>query len=171
MTPETLSEPATDRLTPIGRVLFGGGLFLIALRTIPFNERFPGVPPFWYANQAIWITIGIGLTALGWMVLWGRKQARQEFWQPSVRGTRFHRAVLYVGDNCHLCDAAVALLLKYQAWLPPLEIVEISSDTSLNEQFCKCVPVLALDGKVRFRGIFSEPLLRRLIEGTPPNKS
>lgn len=167
----TPSEAAADRLASLGRVLFGAGLVLITLRAIPFHERIPGVPVFWYSNQSLWIVIGLGLTALGWIVLWGRPRAREDAWQPTRRGQRFGKAVLYVGDHCHLCDDATALLLNYQKWLPPIEIVEISSDAGLNEKFCSCVPVLALDGKVRFRGRISEPLLQRLIEGTPPNAS
>ena len=167
----TSSETAVDRLAPLGRLLFTIGLVLMALRTVPFHERIPGVPAFWYSNQPLWITIGLGLTALGWIILWGRPVAREESWQPTLRGPRFKTAVLYVGDNCHLCDDAAALLLNYQRWLPPLEVVEIKSDSTLNEKFCSCVPVLAIDGKVRFRGRISEPLLRRLIEGTPPNET
>ena len=60
------------------------------------------------------------------------------------------------------------ILSRYLAWLPPIERIDIGSDAVLVEQFSTCVPVLVLDGKVRFRGRVSEDLLRRLIEGTPP---
>ena len=38
----------------------------------------------------------------------------------------------------------------------------------LVDRFGKCVPVVELDGKVRFKGRINEILLRRLIEGSPP---
>jgi hypothetical protein len=59
-------------------------------------------------------------------------------WQPTRAGSRFGSIVLYTRKRCHLCDDA------------------------------KHLPVVEIDGKVRFRGIVDEMLLRRLIEGSEP---
>jgi hypothetical protein len=76
--------------------------------------------------------------------------------------------VLYTRKGCHLCDEAVELIRSYRRWLPAMTLTDIDSDPALVTQFGTCVPVVALDDKVRFRGKVNETLLRRLIEGTSP---
>lgn len=68
--------------------------------------------------------------------------------------------VLYTRSGCHLCDQGLSLLRKYG--LHP-ELVDIDQDSALREQFDTCVPVVQIDGKVRFRGRVSEILLRRVL--------
>ncbi|MEM8946375.1 MAG: glutaredoxin family protein [Planctomycetota bacterium] len=68
---------------------------------------------------------------------------------------------LYTRTGCHLCDEAYQLLCQHG--LVPVE-VDIDRDESLREQFHTCVPVVAIDGKVRFRGRIEPVLLKRLID-------
>ena len=70
--------------------------------------------------------------------------------------------VLYTRRGCHLCDDALALLRRYG--LAPV-LVDIDLDHELRERFTECVPVVAIDGQVRFRGRVNEVLLRRLLAG------
>ena len=70
--------------------------------------------------------------------------------------------VLYTRRNCHLCEDALALLTRYGVM--PRE-VDIDADPTLRERFDTCVPVVEIDGKVRFRGRIDERLLRRLLRG------
>jgi hypothetical protein len=102
----------------VGRVLFGAGIVLVILRGIELFTRMPGLPAFWYANQSIWVAIGLGLTAAGWQVLWGQAGAQTAQWHPSVPGKRFRATTLYVGEGCHLCDEAVKVLAEYHKWIP-----------------------------------------------------
>ncbi|MEZ6120961.1 MAG: glutaredoxin family protein [Pirellulaceae bacterium] len=69
--------------------------------------------------------------------------------------------ILYTRQGCHLCDEALSLLMQYG--LTP-EIVDIDTDADLQKQFTTCVPVVQVDGKIRFRGKVNEVLLRRLVE-------
>lgn len=69
--------------------------------------------------------------------------------------------VLYTRAGCHLCDEAHDLLMQHG--LRP-KLVDIDADPSLVERFGQCVPVVEIDGKIRFRGRVSPVLLRRLIE-------
>ena len=55
------------------------------------------------------------------------------------------------------------MLARYSDFLPVIEEVDIDSDNELLAQFDTCVPVVELDGQVRFRGRVNEVLLRRLI--------
>jgi hypothetical protein len=162
------SDDASERLKPLGRVLFTAGIVLIILRALSLTTRMPGLPAFWYANQPLWVVLGFGMTAIGWQVLWGQPKRSERGWRPSVPGRRFRTATLYVGEGCHLCDEAAAMLHAYQSWLPKIDEINIHSDPFLVDQFGDCIPVLMLDSKIRFRGKISEALLRRLIEGTAP---
>jgi glutaredoxin len=69
---------------------------------------------------------------------------------------------LYTRNGCHLCDDAHELLLA-QGLNPRL--VDIDADPALREKFNVCVPVVEIDGKVRFRGRVEPVLLRRLLAG------
>lgn len=69
------------------------------------------------------------------------------------------KVVLYTRVGCHLCDDAERMLIKH-GMLP--EKIDIDDDPDLSERFNTCVPVVEIDGKIRFRGHVNEVLLRRL---------
>ncbi len=69
--------------------------------------------------------------------------------------------ILYTRKQCHLCDEAYLLLTKNG--LTP-ECVDIDQNPELRKQFNTCVPVVEIDGKVRFRGRINEVLLRRILD-------
>lgn len=71
------------------------------------------------------------------------------------------KVVLYTRVGCHLCDDALALLSQHG--LRP-ELVDIDEQPELRERFTTCVPVVEIDGKIRFRGRVNETLLKRLLE-------
>ncbi|MCA9259492.1 MAG: glutaredoxin family protein [Planctomycetales bacterium] len=70
--------------------------------------------------------------------------------------------VLYTRERCCLCDDARQLLAKHGIIANE---VDIDGDQTLCERFNTCVPVVEIDGRVRFRGRVDELLLRRLIDG------
>jgi glutaredoxin len=70
--------------------------------------------------------------------------------------------VLYSRQNCCLCDDAKALLNS--AGLP-FEVVDIDADPELRARYNECVPVVAINGKERFRGRIDPRLLRRSLVG------
>jgi glutaredoxin len=70
------------------------------------------------------------------------------------------KVVLYTRRCCHLCDDA--LLLLQQHGLTP-ELVDIDEDPELQSRYNTCVPVVEIDGRVRFRGRVNPVLLRRLL--------
>jgi glutaredoxin len=72
------------------------------------------------------------------------------------------RVVLYTRAGCHLCDDARQLLEAHG--LTP-ELVDVDADSALRERFHTCVPVIEIDGKIRFRGRVEPVLLRRLLKG------
>jgi glutaredoxin len=70
------------------------------------------------------------------------------------------RAVLYTRQGCHLCDDA-RRLLEEQGLTP--ECIDIDENPALRQRFDTCVPVVEIDGKIRFRGRVDAVLLRRIL--------
>ncbi len=75
---------------------------------------------------------------------------------------RKRHVTVYTRAGCHLCDEACHVLERHG--LSP-KTIDIDSDPILREQYTDCVPVVAIDGQVRFRGRVNEVLLRRLLQG------
>ena len=68
--------------------------------------------------------------------------------------------VVYTRSGCHLCDDALQLLLQHGV-TPTL--VDIDADPALKSRFDVSVPVVEIDGRIRFRGRIEPILLRRLL--------
>ncbi|MEX0716827.1 MAG: glutaredoxin family protein [Planctomycetaceae bacterium] len=126
------------------------------------------MPGSWYSARPLWYFFAV-LSAIAGVRLLRSSGPSSDRWKPTRPGRRFERVLLYTREECHLCDHARDSLWKYAAWLPPLEEVDVDADPQLVERFDTCVPVVEIDGKVRFRGRIDEILLRRLIENAPPN--
>ncbi len=78
-----------------------------------------------------------------------------------------HQVILYTRQGCHLCDDALALLAAHG--LQP-KLVDIDADAGLREKFNVCVPVVEIDGVIRFRGRVEPVLLRRVLASSSPDK-
>jgi len=173
--PETAASESTAARTAVeldwllgSACLYGGiGIFTLAvidgIATLPFP-----MPDLWYGNRILCAFLSLVAIVLGTALV--KREPRLD-WRPTTSGRRFETVILYTRTGCHLCDDARDLLMRYSRWLPaPIE-VDIDSDPELLERFTTCVPVVQFDGRVRFRGHVSELLLRRLIEGTPPEST
>lgn len=69
-------------------------------------------------------------------------------------------AILYTRVGCHLCDDAKEVLIRHGLLVQERDI---DSDPELRAKFDVCVPVVEIDGKIRFRGRVDEILLARLL--------
>lgn len=71
---------------------------------------------------------------------------------------------MYTRAGCHLCDDAWKLLEESrQRYAFPLEAVDIDGSPDLARKFGEQVPVVEIDGKVRFWGRINPVLLERLL--------
>ena len=70
------------------------------------------------------------------------------------------QVVIYTRHGCCLCDDAEELIRAHG--LAP-QLIDVDADAALRERFTDCVPVVEIDGKVRFRGRVDPVLLRRLL--------
>ncbi len=77
---------------------------------------------------------------------------------PSVPVTVFTR------KECCCCHKALEVLQKYRRkYRLAIEEVDIDADPDLVAAHGLTVPVVAIDGKVRFRGVVNPVLLERLL--------
>jgi glutaredoxin len=93
---------------------------------------------------------------------WLGRRARQE----RTKQCPERRFLMVTRQDCHLCSDAWKLLQTYQKRHGfALEALDVDSDADLVAKYGNCVPVVLVDGQVRFRGRVNEVLLRRLLEG------
>ena len=89
---------------------------------------------------------------LSWLFFWRRRNLEH------LQVQMFTRA------GCHLCDEARQILESArQQYGFTLQAVDVDTDPELISQYGDCVPVVLVDGKVRFRGRINSVLLSRLL--------
>jgi Glutaredoxin-like domain (DUF836) len=170
------NQPLQHRLrSGLGSVLLFAGVGLLSLLVADRTFGLPvKLPRSWYTDRGLWVAIGFISFGAGWYLL-GDPKSKDRDAHVKTPGDQAHgptelriqSVVLYSRTGCCLCDEAWEVLEKYRDGLPPTVVVDIDSDPVLLERFSTCIPVVEIDGKVRFRGRVNEVLLRRLIEGTP----
>ena len=89
---------------------------------------------------------------------WYTNTATQKM--PPAQPGPVSRVVLYTRSGCHLCDDAQSTLER--CGVTP-ELVDIDSTPELLSRFDTCVPVVEIDGRIRFRGAVNEVLLQRIL--------
>jgi glutaredoxin len=77
---------------------------------------------------------------------------------------RVPEIVMYTRSGCHLCEEAWQLLEEaHQRHAFTLRAVDVDADPQLKRDHGECVPVITVDGRVRFRGRVNPVLLNRLL--------
>jgi glutaredoxin len=91
---------------------------------------------------------------------------RHWFANPKRQRPDLH-VIVYTRAACPLCDHAIELLQRYQvAYGFAMEMKDVDASEQLVCDYGNCVPVVAINGKVRFRGQVNEVLLKRLLESS-----
>jgi glutaredoxin len=94
-----------------------------------------------------------------WLLPWRRRQDPLD-------------VVVYTRRGCHLCDAAWERLRQRQKRVAfRLTAVDVDSDAQLVERYGTCVPVVTVNGRVRFRGVVNPVLLDRLLRAESQRKA
>jgi glutaredoxin len=74
---------------------------------------------------------------------------------------------LYSRPGCHLCDEMKAVVDRVAASRPiTMEVVDISSDASLEREFGLEIPVLFVDGRKVAKYRITEQALARALDAT-----
>jgi glutaredoxin len=72
--------------------------------------------------------------------------------------------LFYTRNGCHLCDEAWQVVTAARGRHGfALERVDVDTDPALAAEHGECVPVVVIDGKVRFRGRVNAVLLARML--------
>jgi glutaredoxin len=95
--------------------------------------------------------------------------ALAKFWRWLTQSPRRPRSdlhvVVYTRDACPLCDEALAILRRFQAQYGfAMTLTNVDASEALACEYGNCVPMVAINGKVRFRGHVNEVMLRRLLD-------
>lgn len=77
---------------------------------------------------------------------------------------------VYSREQCCCCHKAIDLLEDYRRRHGfSIQTVDVDTDPALVEAHGLSVPVVEINGKVRFRGVVNPTLLDRLIEADAPD--
>ncbi len=155
----------------LGSVLLFLGIAVLSLLAADRVFGLPvSLPRSWYTDRGLWVAIGLLSFGSGWYLLGDPEPTRNQTVanrETRHNGVRFDRIVLYTRPGCHLCDLARETLQNMATACRRRSKWTSTADPSLRRGFSTCVPVVEIDGKIRFRGRINEVLLRRLIEATP----
>lgn len=160
--PVGISSPYRG-LSVFGTALLAAGT---ALAVLLFIDHWTSVrldlPSFWYRTRGTHLVLCIALFVLGWQTLRNSSLAERHVSEGSAAPV-FEQVTLFTKEDCSLCEQARTVLEQFRDFLPPVDVVNISQDARLQEAYKQWVPVVQIDGRIRFRGIVSEVLLQRLI--------
>jgi glutaredoxin len=90
----------------------------------------------------------------------------------SFRAPRLEQlsVTVYTRAQCCCCHTALDVLKAAQQRFGfSIQVVDIDSDADLISKYNAEVPVVAVDGKVRFRGVVNPALLERLLRAESRN--
>jgi glutaredoxin len=78
----------------------------------------------------------------------------------SYAGLSACNVILYTRRGCHLCEEVLLMLQRHG--ISP-DCIDIDNDPTLRNKYDACVPVVEINGRVRFRGTVHPLLLRRIL--------
>ncbi len=93
------------------------------------------------------------------------------WWRSKKRRPDLH-LVLFTRAGCHLCDTAHEQLVRWQRqYRFSLELKDIATSEELTQAYGNCIPVVTVNGKVRFRGKVNDVLFQRLMTAPPRERT
>lgn len=85
-------------------------------------------------------------------------------WWPWRRTVPQREVILYTRQGCHLCEDAHEILERARERFGfSLRLVDIDTDPELVRRHGLEIPVVTVDGEIRFRGRVNPVLLTRLL--------
>ncbi len=71
---------------------------------------------------------------------------------------------VYTREGCCCCHKAIDVLESFRrTYSLEIDLVDVDSDPQLAADYGLTVPVVAIDGKVRFKGLVNPVLLERIL--------
>lgn len=169
-----MNEPDEDQIQEIRKrigsgLMWSGGIVAALIAMDRSGLSLLAMPAFWYRSRSLHLLICISFFVVGIILLRHQTSTSSVTETASDKPNRkqplFHSVRFFSKANCRLCDEAMDLLEEYSCWLPEIEFVNIADGPLLEEQYGESIPVVEIDGQVRFRGRIDRVLLQRLIDG------
>ncbi len=131
------------------------------------------MPAFWYRSRPMHLMICVGFLGGGGLLL--RKPSRAVQAKPGIQpaerlkqanvGTPLLETLrLFTRSDCPLCEQAMDLLEEYGHLLPEIEYIDIDGNEELERVHGESIPVLEIEGKIRFRGRIQRWQLERQLD-------
>lgn len=158
--PEHLSANRVNTNTGILFLMLGAvvSCLIFADRWTSLSIDFPSA---WYRSRNFHLLIAVSFYIAGWRAF---RNAKVTIKRPNTTHPVFETVTLYTRESCELCDRAMFVLAEHSEALPRINVVDIDRFPELFKQHSQSVPVVEIDGRIRFRGAVSRVLLQRLID-------
>lgn len=132
-----------------------------------FTDRMTAIslplPSFWYRTRDFHLLLNVALYVTGWIALRNASEVDSSSGHDTTAPV-FQSIRMFTSQDCELCERAATLLESYGDLLPRISFVNISENSELMATYGTSIPVVEIDGVVRFRGIVNPILLDRLID-------
>ena len=118
------------------------------------------MPAVWDTSRGMHLFVCCGMFLFAAILLKSPPQA----YEPESTTPLFRTCELLTRPGCELCDEAMGVLIGFQNALPAITTIDITGDPQLTRQFGESIPVVMLDGRVRFRGAVDPLLMQRIVD-------
>lgn len=122
--------------------------------------RLFSMPAVWDTSRGMHLFLCCGMFLFAAILLKSPPQA----YESELTTPLFRTCELLTRPGCVLCDDAMAVLIGFQNALPAITAIDITGDPQLERQFGESIPVVRLDGRVRFRGAVDPLLMQRIVD-------
>lgn len=139
--------------------LAAASIFAVLIFSDRMDMEFVRFPSIWYSSRQLHLVVCGAMFFAAAFLLKSPPTKAKTFQRPLFQSCR-----LLTREQCHLCDDALMILQMFQYALPAIEVVDIDNDPQLVRQFGQSVPVVEINGRVRFRGAVQPMLLKRMID-------
>ncbi len=139
--------------------LAAASIFAVLIFSDRMDMQFVHFPSLWYSSRQLHLVVCGAMFFAAAFLLKSPPAKAKTYLRPLFQSCR-----LLTREECHLCDDALVVLQSYQYALPAIEVVDIDNDPQLVRQFGQSVPVVEINGRVRFRGAVQPMLLKRMID-------
>ena len=152
----------------IGTVLLGlGGVISVLVFVDRSGLDLLTMPAFWYRSRPLHLLLCIGFIFGGLLLLRVQSHGAGPDNVPrtdtGAPRPLFQNVRFYSRPNCPLCNEAMDILETFGEWMPEIEYVDITGDHQLEQKHGAWIPVIEMDGRVRFRAAVDPVLLQQLI--------
>lgn len=135
-------------------------IFAVLIFCDRMDFRMFTMPAIWDTSRGMHLFICCGMFLFAAILL---KSPPQPF-EPESTTPLFRTCELLTRPGCDLCDEAMGVLIGFQDALPAIITIDITHDPQLSRQFGESIPVVMLDGRVRFRGAVDPLLMQRIVD-------